>query len=255
MGPFHFQAPRSVIVAATSPSNRSPNEPACTPSALSPRVRWIVSVALALHLLAVVTAPMSMDPAAPLWVTLWRGFRPYLEALYLNHGYHFFAPDPGPSHLVRYELDLSDGSTAEGIFPSPQEHAPRLLYHRHFMLSEYANRLAVEDEPTPALKVLSQSFANHLMTKHGATRARLYLRRHYIPTPEQVQTGQPLDAPEFIAERSLGEFVFGASPATVAPTIEDPLQPLEPEPALPEPRRLPLTAEPVFEVASIEELQ
>ena len=43
-------------------------------------------------------------------------FRPYLEAAYLDHGYAFFAPDPGPSHLVRYELEFDDG----GVILAPE---------------------------------------------------------------------------------------------------------------------------------------
>lgn len=230
-----------------APRSANSQQPVASSTQLSQpslRTRRIVSLVLALHLLAIVTAPMSMHPAAPLWVSLWQGFRPYLEAMYLNHGYHFFAPDPGPSHLIRYELDFADGRSAEGIFPSPREHVPRLLYHRHFMLSEYANRLAVNDEQAASLKILSQSFANHLMTERNATRARLYLRRHYIPTPDHVRQGLPLDAAEFIAERSLGEFAFDGS------TI--PTEQQSPSDSIPQQQPSPVMSEPEFEVARLE---
>lgn len=65
-------------------------------------------------------------------------FRPYSEAAYLDHGYQFFAPNPGPSHLVKYKVDFDDGRPSiEGIFPDLKTERPRLLYHRHFMLSEH----------------------------------------------------------------------------------------------------------------------
>lgn len=64
-------------------------------------------------------------------------FRPYAQAAYLDHGYAFFAPDPGPSHLIKYKVDFEDGRpSVEGTFPNLKEQRPRLLYHRHFMLSE-----------------------------------------------------------------------------------------------------------------------
>jgi hypothetical protein len=83
-----------------------------------------------------------------------------------------------------------------------------LLYHRHFMLSEFANRLASNEANKATLDLLTQSFADRLITTHSADGAKLYLRRHYIPTPEHVRLGLPLDSPEFIAERGLGEFTL-----------------------------------------------
>ena len=49
------------------------------------------------------------DAAAELrnWPAAWpRTFSPISKALSLANGYRFFAPEPGPSHLVRYELTL-----------------------------------------------------------------------------------------------------------------------------------------------------
>jgi len=36
-------------------------------------------------------------------------------AWFAGGGYHVFAPEPGPSHLVRYEVTRADGSQVEGI--------------------------------------------------------------------------------------------------------------------------------------------
>ena len=55
----------------------------------------------------------------------------------MRHGYRFFAPDPGPSHLILYEVSLENGETASGRFPDQNVHRPRLLYHRFFMISEH----------------------------------------------------------------------------------------------------------------------
>src|SRR3982750_1205406 len=55
----------------------------------------------------------------------------YLDALYMNQGHSFFAPEVGPGHLIRYQLlDQSGREIDKGEFPSRKEHWPRLLYHR-----------------------------------------------------------------------------------------------------------------------------
>jgi hypothetical protein len=55
----------------------------------------------------------------------------------LDHGYAFFAPEPGPLHLVRYKVEFSDGRPpVEGRFPNLAEERPRLMYHRYFMMAE-----------------------------------------------------------------------------------------------------------------------
>ena len=166
----------------------------------------VISVLLILHLVAIASAPLAMEPASLPAQKVFAFFRPYLDTAFLNHGYHFFAPEPGPSHLIRYELTLADGRIEEGVFPDPSEQTPRLNYHRHFMLSEFANRLAVSDAQQPALHELSQSFAQHLMSDRDAKSATLFLRRHYIPSPQQVREGMTLEAEELYAERPLGTF-------------------------------------------------
>jgi hypothetical protein len=74
-------------------------------------------------------------------------WRPYTQWLYLDHGYFFFAPNPGPGHLLRViasEDPIPAESTAEldpgwsvTQWPDRNRQWPRLLYHRYFMLSEF----------------------------------------------------------------------------------------------------------------------
>lgn len=116
----------------------------------SVRVRIIVSVLVLLHLLAVFSAPFAMpEPSSELSVGIDQITGPYTSALYMRHGYRFFAPDPGPSHLLRYEVVSSDGeSIVEGRFPDKSVHIPRLMYHRFFMISEHFWGLGVLSEST-----------------------------------------------------------------------------------------------------------
>lgn len=63
--------------------------------------------------------------------------------MYLDHGYRFFAPDPGPTHTIRFERSAADGKPISGRLPDRRTTQPRLLYHRWFMLGEsLANEVA-----------------------------------------------------------------------------------------------------------------
>lgn len=185
------------------------------------RARVVGSVLIGFHLAAIVVAPWSAPPSSPLAQRAAEPFQPYLRAAYLNHGYHFFAPEPGPSHLVRYELKMPDGSVKSGRFPDLNEHQPRLLYHRHFMLTEFLNQLPPDPKSeeqwrsqpdwrlqqlSDGQRLLARGYADHLLHKHGAESVKLYMVRHHFPAPVDVQEGMKLDDPNLYLEKPLGAF-------------------------------------------------
>ena len=195
-------------------------EPVVAVPAWSRRTRWIVSVLLLWHLSAIVVGPAAVDPSSGLMSSVFEVYRPYLDGLYLNHGYHFFAPEPGPSHLIRYELAFADGSQKTGLFPHKTEHQPRLLYHRHFMLSEHASQFAEPGTPPELLQAFSRSYSAHLLTEHHAQQVKLILVRHLFPQPEQVLAGMTLTDKSLYFERPLGTFRADGTadfPATINP--------------------------------------
>jgi hypothetical protein len=169
-------------------------------------VRRGVTVLLLLHLSAVVIAPLAVAPTSYLAGSAWSLFQPYLEAAFLNHGYHFFAPEPGPSHLIRFEARLADGTTVNGEFPNKLENRPRLLYHRHFMLTEFVNALGSSEATEETANRYVRSYAHHLMTEHDAEEVDLFIRRHLIPLPEDVAEGMALDDESLYEEQPLGTF-------------------------------------------------
>ncbi len=220
-------------------------EPAETagPYPWSAKLRGVVSIFLTLHVFAVFVAPWSgPPPASELSFEVSRlGFREYLHAVNINHGYRFFAPEPGRSHLIRYELQRADGSIVNGTFPDLEEQWPRLLYHRHFMVAEMINQMTMAEPPRePRLQFpnfdafppaerrrLNNEFirlgrdyeaarrqaeellspvAQRLMIEHDAQVARLWAVEHAIPTPEEVEGGMELTDPRLYRERPLGEF-------------------------------------------------
>jgi len=133
-----------------------------------------------------------VEPAIPMpWLN--QVYQPYLDVLYLNHGYGFFAPDPGASHLIDYTVDLKDGEQIKGRFPNLDEHWPRLRYHRHFMLAEQI----VTDAP--------EAYARHLLKTHDGVRVRLERIEHVPAEPKDVLDGAKLDDPS--SYRSEGTFI------------------------------------------------
>lgn len=178
------------------------------------RARWLVSAALVWHVVGLLVGPISSPPSI-LGDRLQRIYLPYLEAAYLNHGYKFFGPDPGPSHLVRYVVEMPDGRRVEQTFPDRKVHWPRLFYHRHFMLSEFLVGLSGDWDPrydwdhqplSPGQEAYIESYANHLLTTYDAKRVTLYLVEHRLPSPQEVLDGMRLNDARLYRSRKLGSF-------------------------------------------------
>ena len=113
---------------------------AATQSPLPLPSRWfrrIATVLILSYLLVLIIGPLS-NPIASTHLTapLSRIVAPVHRALFMGHGYRFFAPNPSSSHLVQYKVTRADGTQVEGVFPDRDSMRPRLLYHRWFMLSE-----------------------------------------------------------------------------------------------------------------------
>jgi len=162
----------------------------------------LVNVWLVYHLAAIVLAPWSVPPASRLVQNSWRAVRAYDQILFLNHGYHYFAPEPGNSTLVAYVLEMPDGSLQTGRIPN-RDIRPRLLYHRHFMLTE---SLASDDLSPSVRTELIRAMARELCREHHAQRVTLSRVTHRLPSMEFVRAGGALDDPESYTEEPLGTF-------------------------------------------------
>src|SRR5262249_4297291 len=150
-------------------------------------LRWAVNLWLVFHVSAIIVAPASISPSSDLIRSAWNVFRPYLQFLYLNHGYHFFAPEPGERTLLAFVAERPDGSVLRARIPD-RRIVPRLLYHRHFMLTEH-----MIQSPPELQQQWYGSYATHLCRAHGATRVSLTRQTHFLPTMEMVRDGVRLD--------------------------------------------------------------
>lgn len=170
--------------------------------------RWLISIALAVHLMAIAMPPMMFQSGGSAIVaTLLTPLRAYTEFLYLDRGYAFFAPDPGPSHLIEAAVTQSDGQRIETKYPDRQQQWPRLLYHRHFMLSEYltevyfppgpprelfeTDRAAAEEWARLRLRYehVRQSIVNHLRHQNGDKPVAIRRIEHLIPSAQEFHAG------------------------------------------------------------------
>jgi hypothetical protein len=195
------------------------------PAEAENEARWrhfrpLVSLLLLAHLTVVIATPLALvTPQSNLADRITEWAAPYLQAGNVSHGYAFFAPDPGPSHLLRYEIVHADGRTTAGQLPDVNQHWPRLLYHRHFMLSEQLASMAVpaEGPPRPSqtddARIIEQwkadfagwkiararfldratSYARHLLQAHAAREVRLHLVRHELLSAADVRRGRKLN--------------------------------------------------------------
>lgn len=186
------------MIASLIPSRAHP-APAPAARPLLPRaIRLPLSLAILIYFAAVIIAPLSgPPPASELSQVILQPFRPLLGAVYLGHGYRFFAPNPGPGHSIRWTITLPDGTTRAGTIPDAAADQPRLLYHRRFMVAEKIAVLVpppfapaeIRQEARRDWLPLVKGVAANLLRTEGGTRVRLDLVEHYLPGPEEVVAG------------------------------------------------------------------
>ncbi|WP_010585209.1 hypothetical protein [Schlesneria paludicola] len=161
---------------------------------------FLINAWLVFHLFAILVCPASVEPSSPLARSCFDFVAPYLHTIYLDHGFHFFAPDPGPSTLVTYKLEFADGTTKTGRIPD-RSTFPRLLYHRYFMLTEFLGNGPEESQP-----FVERALARNLCRDTGALRVSLTQIVHELPTQEQVRIGRNLNDPTLFTETALGTY-------------------------------------------------
>lgn len=175
----------------------------------------LISLLLAWHVTAVFLAPLSVEPTSPLVGQLVQGpiVQKYLDLLFINHGYHFFAPEPGNGHLIRYEVfDDRGGTIDQGEFPNKKTNWPRLLYHRYFMLAEQCEVGAPTDAEASAWRdAYLKNYARQILREYP-TAAAVRVRRvvHYTLLPE--------DAVRIATDPSLEE--YRGNPLAYPPTYK-----------------------------------
>lgn len=175
--------------------------------------RWKIAMSLAvtIHMLAVFAEPFrfftrssqrAFSPDAG-FVRSWLSH--YIDFAYLHHGYFFFAPNPGPSHLIsaRIGSPTPPNQPKEILIPDKTVQWPRLYYHRHFMLSEFLhNSFAPPEKPEEAnfdplieqqwqrdrdlYVAVKESIENHFRKRENQAEVSIRRVEHLLPNDIQV---------------------------------------------------------------------
>ena len=180
---------------------------------------------LLLHFLGVLSEPLrffsrSEVRTGPEFAMLSDLYKPYSQWLYINHGYFFFAPNPGPGHLIECTIQPQVSQTESSqtlLLPDRKAHWPRLLYHRYFMLAEFYNSrfapatIGDEEKKDPEFvrrwaydKELYDQLQSLIVSslKHSQTVERIELKRleRLLPDSQQVlKEGWTLNDPRLIS--------------------------------------------------------
>ena len=171
---------------------------------------YALNIWLIFHLLAICAAPLSVSPASPLEQSLWETMSPYVQVLYQNNGFHFFAPNPEGCNTVHYTLEYADGSSEQGSFPN-RDISPRLLYHRHLMLSESLGNMR-----GPRREMMIHDFAYQVCKSHQAQKISLSLVWHELALQERIIAGGTLFDQDLYRETPLGTFTWDELSASSA---------------------------------------
>jgi hypothetical protein len=174
-------------------------------------LKIVLSILVSVQLLAVFAEPFrfftrssqrAYSPDASVFRDL---LSPYIDFAYLHHGYFFFAPNPGPSHLISARVGSSKPplQSEEILIPDKKRQWPRLYYHRHFMLSEFLHNLftppekPIEAERDREIELqwkesrdmylsAKTSIENHLRTTYGTDALEVKRIEHLLPNDIQV---------------------------------------------------------------------
>ena len=208
--------------------------------------RLLLSILLIGHLLAVVGPPLAYQARGPIGLspsvaTVMSPVESYGQALFLDRGYAFFAPDPTPSHLFQVAIKNDKGEVEQFLVPDRTQQKPRLAYHRHFMLSEYLTEIyqppgppreLAKQEPDVAEQwrkardhymQVRQSIYQHVEASNPGSEI-IGLRRveHLVPRWETYNLNPvPLD------DKALYRIMFDQLPGESGGTLIAPQQPAE----------------------------
>jgi hypothetical protein len=165
----------------------------------------LTSLLLLAHFFAILTAtlaqPMPGQPAPYLAVWMHSLARPYLDALFLNSSFRFYAPNPGPVKLCWFRLERNDG-TAEWVeFPRHRTLAPWPIYHRELAVVSFWDAQIGPDPQNSKQLTLSPpgqigiaSFIRRIREEHDHDSnplevVDLYTVHHRAAEPSQIAAG------------------------------------------------------------------
>lgn len=166
-----------------------------------PIIRVVISLLIVWHFTSIFLAALSIGVTSDLVMRVSQKppMQWYLDALYLNQGHSFFAPEVGPGHLIRYQLfDQSGRVMDQGELPSRKEYWPRLFYHRHFMLADQAEIPSDNKQFRDYWqRLFLEAYGRHLLrVNENAQSVRLQRIAHWPLPREFAKQGKKMTDPQ-----------------------------------------------------------
>jgi hypothetical protein len=113
----------------------------------------IVSLVILFHFGGICTAALTVAPSPWIALYVWTYvYRPYLEFMYLNNAYHFYAPEPGPPTMMWFYVKYEDGTGQWRKIPQRQDYPLAVEYQRRLSLTESINQLLPTNSVPPEIK-------------------------------------------------------------------------------------------------------
>lgn len=141
--------------------------------------RAVVSVIFVLHFGGIATAVLAAEPSPWLVQQIWtRIYRPYLEFMYLNNAYHFYAPEPGPASYLWFRLYYEDPNNGD-IYPlwlKIPDYDDKTGKYRNTLALNYQRFLSMTENTAAPAAPFS------MMEEDGVTPAD-FVRRRAMNTP------------------------------------------------------------------------
>jgi hypothetical protein len=185
--------------------------------------RWVVSVALLVHVSAVLAGALGAPPSSDLEHDAAEFFAPYHQVLDQGDSYRYYSTAFPPTPVVNATLTFADGRPDKIVRIPERGLRPRLLYQRQLALAHglMEDFEAARAEGDGSKSRWAHAFARHLCRSNpGCSSVTLHLQMHLVPTMERVKellktptlTPVDLDAEEFTtAPERIGVFPCDAS--------------------------------------------
>jgi hypothetical protein len=181
--------------------------------------RWTATVAILVHVSAVLAGALGAPPSSPLEHAVADFFGPYHQLLDQGDSYRYYSTAFPPTPIAIATLTFADGRPEKVVRLPEQGLRPRLRIQRQLALAhglmedfEAARREGVDGTKSR----WANAFATHLCrTNPGCSSVSLDVQMHLVPTIERVQhllsrSGSgtiDLDADEFFSDpKHIGVF-------------------------------------------------
>jgi hypothetical protein len=152
--------------------------------------RCLVSIALLLHMAAIVAAALSAPPSSDLLRRIADRFAHYFELIDQGYSYRYYT-EPPPTAIIEARLRFADGREERIIRLPDRAQRPRLRYQRHLALAhhlfeDFSASRAAPGGPAPSR--WAASYARHLCRANpGCAGVTLYLVMHLIPDLQRIR--------------------------------------------------------------------